>query len=239
MLKKREAIAEIMSFEPRPIEELQEKIGYVFKDPDLLRTALTHSSTAGQENYERLEFLGDRVLGLVIAALLYRKFPEEQEGDMAKRLASLVQGKTLAELSERLSLGDYIFFSSAEAAAGGAKNEHILADVFESLIGALYIDGGYEYCSRLINTHWQDILHTMRRPPQHPKTTVQEWAQGKGLPLPDYEIVLQSGPDHAPVFEVCLKVKGHPPVTVKGRSRAMAEKKAAAEFVKGIPEDER
>jgi ribonuclease-3 len=227
-----------MSFEPKPIEELQNKIGYVFKNHDLLRTALTHSSTVGQENYERLEFLGDRVLGLVIAALLYKKFPNEQEGDMAKRLASLVQGKTLAELSARLSLGDYIFFSSAEAAAGGAKNDHILADVFESLIGALYLDGGYEHCSRLIEMHWQDILHTMHRPPQHPKTTVQEWAQGKGLPLPDYEIVSQSGPDHSPVFEVCLKVKGHPPITVTGRSRADAEKNAAAKFVAGIPENE-
>ncbi len=227
-----------MSFKPKPIEELQDKIGYVFNDLGLLRTALTHSSTVGQGNYERLEFLGDRVLGLVIAALLYKKFPDEQEGDMAKRLASLVQGKTLAELSGRLSLGDYIFFSSAEAAAGGAKNDHILADVFEALIGALYIDGGYEYCSHLIETHWQDVLYTMHRPPQHPKTTVQEWAQAQGLPLPDYEIVSQSGPDHAPVFEICLKVKGHIPITVKGRSRADAEKKAADEFVSGLPEDE-
>ena len=227
-----------MSYNPKPIEELQKKIGYVFKDPDLLRTALTHSSTGGEENYERLEFLGDRVLGLVIASLLYKKFPNEQEGDMAKRLASLVQGQTLAELSERLSLGQYIFFSSAEAAAGGAHNDHILADVFEALIGALYIDGGYDYCSTLIETHWQDVLYTMREPPQHPKTAVQEWAQSNGLPLPEYEIASQSGPDHAPVFEVCLKVKGHPPIMVKGRSRADAEKKAATKFAAGIPDGE-
>ncbi len=228
-----------MSFEPKPIEELQEKIGYVFKNPDLLRTALTHSSTGGQENYERLEFLGDRVLGLVIATLLFKRFPEEREGDLAKRLASLVQGETLAELSASLSLGDYIFFSGAEAAAGGAKNDHILADVFEALIGALYLDGSYEHCARLIEAHWQEVLYTMRCPPRHPKTMVQEWAQGKGLPLPIYEIVSQSGPDHAPEFEVCLSVMGHPPIIVSGRSRADAEKKAASEFVEGIPEDER
>ncbi len=227
-----------MTMQPKPIKELQDKIGYKFKDPDLLRTALTHSSATGKESYERLEFLGDRVLGLVIATLLYKRFPNEQEGDMAKRLSSLVQGKTLAELSEHLSLGDYIVFSSAEAAAGGAKNEHILADVFEALIGALYIDGGYEYCASLIETHWKDVLHTMRRPPRHPKTIVQEWAQGKGLPLPDYKIVSQSGPDHAPVFKVCLKVNGYSPVTVEGRSRAAAEKKAAMEFISGIPKEE-
>lgn len=225
-----------MSAEPKPIEELQDEIGYHFKNESLLRTALTHSSTGEQENYERLEFLGDRVLGLVIATLLFKKFPKEQEGDLAKRLASLVQGKTLAELSERISLGDYIFFSNAEAASGGAKNDHILADVFEALIGALYLDGGYEYCANLIQTHWQDVLYTMRRPPQHPKTEVQEWAQGKGLPLPNYEIIAQSGPDHAPTFDVRLSVKGHPPVIAKGNSRADAEKSAARKFMEGVPE---
>lgn len=228
-----------MSFEPKPIEQLQEKIGYTFNNLDLLRTALTHSSATGQENYERLEFLGDRVLGLVIATLLFNRFPDEPEGDLAKRLALLVQGKTLAQLSARLSLGDHIFFSNAEAASGGAQNDHILADVFEAVIGALYIDGGYEPCARLIETHWQDVVYTMRRPPQHPKTALQEWAQGQGLPLPDYQIVSQSGPDHAPVFEVSLKIKGHPPISATGRSRANAEKKVAAEFMAGIPEEER
>lgn len=227
-----------MNSTPKPLEDLQSAIGYHFKDITLLRTALTHSSLGGQENYERLEFLGDRVLGLVIATLLFEKFPDEKEGDMAKRLASLVQGKTLAELSARLFLGDYIFFSSAEAAAGGAKNDHILADVFESMLGALYIDGGYEYCANLIQEHWKDTLYTMREPPQHPKTSVQEWAQGKGLPLPNYEISSQSGPDHAPVFEVRLRVKGYLEITAQGRSRADAEKEAATIFMNNLPENE-
>ena len=221
-----------------PITELQEKIGYQFKDEDLLRKALTHSSTGEEHNYERLEFLGDRGLGLTIASLLFKKFPEEKEGDLAKRLALLVQGKTLAKLSSRISLGDYIFFSDAEAASGGAENDHILADVFEALIGALYIDGGFEECKRLIETHWQDVVHMMERPPQHPKTAIQEWAQAQGLPLPLYEIVGQSGPDHAPEFEICLTVKGHPSITAKGRSRADAEKKAAAVFMSGVPDEE-
>lgn len=219
----------------RPITDLEEKIGYSFRTPDLLRTALTHSSRGEAENYERLEFLGDRVLGLVIADLLYQSFPEEKEGDLAKRLASLVQGKTLAQLSARISLGSFILFSDAEAAAGGAQNDHILADVFESVIGALYVDGGFAPCQDLIITHWQEILHTMKEPPQHPKTAIQEWAQSQGLPLPAYEIASQSGPDHAPVFEIALNLKGHPPITASGKSRAEAEKNAAAAFLKGLP----
>jgi len=225
-----------MSFDPKSIEDLQKKIGYNFKDPNLLKIAMTHSSTGEQDNYERLEFLGDRVLGLVIASLLFNKFPSENEGDLAKRLASLVQGQTLADLSSRLSLGDYIFFSSAEAASGGAENDHILADVFEALIGALYIDSGYSECSKLIETHWQDVLYTMQSPPQHPKTAIQEWAQGKNLPLPSYDIISQSGPDHAPMFEVQLNIKGHPPISATGRSRAEAEKLVATDFMAGMIE---
>ncbi len=222
----------------RPIEELQEKIEYKFKDLVLLQTALTHSSTGETKNYERLEFLGDRVLGLVIASLLFRRFPDEKEGDMAKRLASLVQGQTIADVSQGISLGDFILFSDAEAASGGAKNDHILADVFEAVIGAIYLDGGFDECKKLIEKHWQDVLHTMRRPPQHPKTAIQEWAQSKGLPLPVYEIVSQSGPDHAPKFEVKLSIKGHDPIFSKGRSRAEAEKQAAADFMAGVPDRE-
>lgn len=218
----------------RPVEDLQKEIGYQFHDPTMLRMALTHSSVATGDNYERLEFLGDRVLGLVIASLLYKKFPDEKEGDLAKRLAALVQGRTLSKLATKVSLGDFIYLSDAEAAAGGAQNEHILADVFEALIGALYLDGGLEPCKRLIETQWEETLFTMKKPPQHPKTAIQEWVQGQGLPLPSYEIVSQSGPDHAPVFEVCLKVKGHQAVVAKGRSRADAEKQAAKVFMSGI-----
>lgn len=214
--------------------ELEKKLGYSFQDKNRLRVALTHASRGEAENYERLEFLGDRVLGLTIAALLFHSFPKEKEGDLAKRLASLVQGKTLAELSARISLGDYILFSDAEAAAGGAANEHILADVFESVIGAMYLDGGFEPCKALIETHWADVLHTMKEPPQHPKTAIQEWAQSHGLPLPVYEISGQSGPDHAPVFEIQLIMKGHPPVTASGKSRAEAEKNAAQSFMDGV-----
>ncbi len=214
--------------------ELQIKIGYSFKDQSLLRTALTHSSTSAEENYERLEFLGDRVLGIVIAATLFNRFPNEQEGDLAKRLSSLVQGETIAKLSLQISLGEFIILSDAEKRAGGNSNEHILADVFEALIGAIYIDGGLSPCMSLIETQWENAFQTMKQPPQHPKTKLQEWAQGQGLPLPIYKIISQSGSDHAPIFEIVLKVKNHPDITANGKSRAEAEKLAATKFVEGL-----
>lgn len=212
------------------LRALQNFIGYEFRDPELLKTALTHSSTGGTSNYERLEFLGDRVLGLAVADILYKKFPDEPEGHLAKRLAALVQGTFLAVIAGEMALGQYILFSDAEAAAGGAENENILADVFESLIGALYLDSDFSVCYALIERLWGDRFDEMKKPPQHPKTRLQEWAQGKNLPLPDYKIVEQSGPDHAPIFKVEVRVQGYNPVTAEGRSRQDAEKLVAAVF---------
>ena len=218
----------------RPTSELEQAISYTFKDKALLEQALTHSSAGGMKNYERLEFLGDRVLGLVVTELLFEKFPDEKEGDLAKRLASLVQGTTLAKLSAQIDLGNYIQFSASEKEAGGAQNEHILADVYEALIGAMYLDGGYMPCKDLIETQWANVLYIMKKPPQHPKTGLQEWLQGQGLPLPAYEIIGQSGPDHAPVFEVELSVKGMDAIRASGRSRAEAETQAARLFMKNV-----
>ena len=216
----------------KPVTELEIRIAHHFQDKDLIRAALTHSSAAAGYNYELLEFLGDRVLGLVIAELLYTRFPKEPEGDLAKRLAALVQGSFLAKISQELELGAYITLSDAEAQAGGAENDNILADIFESLIGALYLDGGFEKCQKLIHKLWADRLDVMKEPPQHPKTQVQEWTQGQGLGLPEYRIVAQSGPDHAPVFDIELRVEGFDPVVAQGKSRQFAEKEAAREFMK-------
>ncbi len=216
------------------MSDLEEQIGYRFKDQALLKTALTHSSTGAKANYERLEFLGDRVLGLVVAETLYQKFPNEPEGHLAKRLAALVQGRFLAEISREMQLGQYIEFSDAEKSAGGDENDNILADVFESLIGALYLDSDYKTCRDLITRLWDDRFDTMKTPPQHPKTAVQEWAQSKNLPLPKYKIVDQSGPDHAPIFDVELCVDGYAPVKAQATSRQEAEKLAAAAFLETL-----
>ncbi len=215
----------------RPAAELQTLIGYTFKDEQLLKLSLTHSSAKKKNNYERLEFLGDRVLGLIMAELIYHRFPEESEGDLGRRLAPLVQGVTIAQISAKINLADFIILSDAEKAAGGKANDNILSDVYEALLGALYLDGGLEPCRRMIALHWRGVLDVMIRPPMHPKTEVQEWAQGRGLPLPLYEIVKQSGPDHAPSFEIELRVEGFTSARAEGRSRQDAEKEAALKFI--------
>lgn len=213
------------------LRDLQKLIDHEFSNLGLLEIALTHSSTGAKRNYERLEFLGDRVLGLAVSETLYQKFPDEPEGHLAKRLAALVQGSFLAEISREMGLGKFIIFSEAESAAGGAENDNILADVFESMIGALYLDSDYETCRDLIHKLWGDRFDTMKKPPQHPKTRLQEWAQSKNLPLPRYEIAGQSGPDHAPIFDIRLTIKDYDPITVQGPSRQEAEKLAAKTFL--------
>jgi len=213
------------------IAALQNIIGHDFADPSLLADALTHSSTGGDHNYERLEFLGDRVLGLVVAEILYAKFPAEAEGDLARRLSALVQGTLLAQLGLELGLGAHLLFSDSERQAGGAQNENILADAMESIIGALYLDAGLPACQEFITRAWGDRFETMLTPPQHPKTGLQEWAQAQNLPLPEYKITGQSGPDHAPLFDLTLSVQGYAPISVQGKSRQTAEKEAAMAFL--------
>lgn len=216
---------------------LETRIGHTFSDKSVIEMALTHSSVGNKANYERLEFLGDRVLGLVIAKLLYNRFPNEPEGDLAKRLAALVQGEFLAEIAKEIELGALIDFSEAEAQSGGSDNDNILADVFESLIGALYLDSGFEKCEELITSLWGERLDVMIKPPQHPKTQVQEWAQSQGHPLPEYTISNQSGPDHAPVFEITLSVQGYDTIKAEGKSRQAAEKSAAQMFWDSLKKD--
>lgn len=213
------------------LEKLEVSLGHTFKSKNLLRDALTHSSSSGETNYERLEFLGDRVLGLVMAQILYQKFTGETEGDLAKRLAALVQGSLLAEIAGQVNLGNYIILSDAERGSGGSQKENILADALEAVIGALFLDAGLEACMAFIKDRWDDHFDKMKLPPQHPKTSLQEWAQGAGLPLPLYEIIGQHGPDHAPVFEIKLFVKGYEEIVAEGRTRQEAEKKAALLFL--------
>ena len=203
------------------------RFGHRFGNAENLNLALTHSSTGAGRNYERLEFLGDRVLGLVMAELLYDVFPDEVEGDLAKRHAALVSGETLALIAEQIQLGEVLKLSHGERAGGGAKNENILADVMEALIGAIYLDAGLPPCKPVIASLWENVLHTMKEPPRDPKTGLQEWAQGRGLPLPKYDMIGRSGPDHAPVFTIAVTVEGFEPLSAEGPSRRAAEKSAA------------
>lgn len=213
--------------------------GYAFKNPALLEDALTHTSleqpgSTPPVGYERLEFLGDRVLGLVIAALLVERYPDEAEGALARRHAALVQRPALADVARRLNLGDHIRLSEGEASAGGAEKDTILADTLEALIGALYLDGGIAPVETFIHLHWEPLLDSHAEPPKDPKTALQEWAQARGKSLPAYKVVKRSGPDHAPDFTVRVTVEGAGAAEATASSKREAEKLAAEELFKVV-----
>jgi ribonuclease III len=210
-----------------PRSDLEQRLNYKFTSKALLDNALTHASVQGQEQNERLEFLGDRVLGLVIAALLYKTFPDEAEGDLAKRHTGLVQQRALAEIAAGLDLSAHIILSGGERNAGGAQKDAILADAVEALIGAAFLDGGYAAAEKMVTTLWSPHLHRQTAPPEDPKTKLQEWAQQQGLPLPVYELAAQAGPDHAPIFTVVVSVEGQGKAQAEAASKRAAEKLAA------------
>ena len=206
---------------------LENRLGYHFANPAWLQHALTHSSKSGKASNERLEFLGDRVLNLVMAEALFKRFPEENEGSLAKRHSALVQGRMLAVIAGAIRLGEDIIMSDAERMAGGAENENILSDAMEAVLGAVFLDGGLDPVRDLILRLWGGNIDTLTDAHQDPKTELQEWVQARGLPLPDYEIVGRSGPDHAPSFDIEVRVQGFSPVLASGPSRRQAEKTAA------------
>jgi ribonuclease-3 len=212
---------------------LEERIGYRFKDTALFDSALSHiSALKGARNragsYQRLEFLGDHVLGLVISDMLFRAFPKADEGELSRRLADLVRKETCAEIARAIDLGAAIRLGSSEANAGGRERPAILADVCEALIGAVYLDGGYVAAEAMVGRLWDDRMKTKAQPLRDPKTVLQEWAQGRGLPTPVYREVNRSGPDHDPVFRVTVQLPVIAPAEGTGRSKRAAEQAAAA-----------
>ena len=216
--------------------ELTGKLGHDFKTPQLLADALTHPSVAGGRKkggtaYERLEFLGDRVLGLIIAAWLYDIFPDAAEGDLAKRHAALVNREALRAVASEVGLGAHIRLARGEEAESARKNRATLPDAMEAVIGALYLDGGLKAAEQFIRRYWQKDI-AVDQAPADPKTALQEWAQGLGLPLPSYKIVARSGPEHAPLFTIEVSVKGFDPTRAEGPSRRAAEKTAAEALLK-------
>jgi len=211
--------------------ELQKKIGHVFKDEGLLLAALTHPSKAKAgkaSSYERLEFLGDRVLALIIAEWLFEVFPSENEGQMAKRHAGLVNRDTLAAIADTLGLAEALQLVSASDLERGRVN--ILSDALEALMGAVYADGGVPalpLMREFIRAYWQPFLNESAAAPQDAKSALQEWAQGRGLPLPAYTVTGQSGAAHLPTYTVKVEVEGKGSAEATGASKREAEKKAA------------
>ena len=199
-----------------------------FRESDLVKQALTHPSCAKTVddvpyNNQRLEFLGDSVLGMVIAEMLFDMYPTEQEGELARRFAALVCGERLVEVAKKIDLGSALILSSSEEENDGRNNPSNLEDACEALIGAIYLDCGMDAAKQFIYQHWYDLAESVSEPPKDPKTTLQEWAQAQSLPLPQYKLLDEEGPAHAPQFTIQVSVKG------KGEASATASSKKAAE----------
>ena len=222
-----------------PADKPESFLGHRFQRPELLHQALTHASTARDRqgrnrSNERLEFLGDRVLGLVVADFLLERFPDEDEGELARRHAGLVRRETLARVAEDIGIAPHIVMSRGEEDAGGRANPGLLADTLEAAIAALYLDGGLAVAGGFIQTHWQGLVEEDVEPPKDGKTTLQEWAQGRGLDLPSYREVDRSGPAHAPTFMVEVGVEGHGTAVAPGASKRAAEQAAADALLERI-----
>lgn len=220
-----------------PPDALMAALGHPFKNPDLLREALTHPSTGAGQSYERLEFLGDRVLGLAVADLLMARFADESEGDLARRLAALVTREPLVRVARELGLSRHLILAKSEEDTGGRENPAILGDCCEAVIGALYLDGGFAAARDFIARFWDSLIAADVTPPQDAKTALQEWAQAMKKPLPQYRTVATEGPPHEPVFSVEVAVEGLPPVTAKGPSKRAAERSAAEAFLRRLGSD--
>jgi ribonuclease-3 len=212
------------------LDALEARLGHRFADRALLEVALTHPSAArrGQSHYQRLEFLGDRVLGLAVADRLFRWFPEATEGEMSRHLAELVRKETCADVAVKLGLGEYARIAGAHLLPAGGQTTNILGDLCEALIAALYLDGGMEVAGRFVEENWKERIHGRKGARRDPKTELQEWAQGRGKPAPQYRIVEQWGPAHETMFRVVVAVEGIADGSGEGKSRREAEKAAAA-----------
>jgi ribonuclease-3 len=212
------------------------RIGHKFADPALLMTAMTHVSALKPtrkrgESYQRLEFLGDHVLGLIVSDMLYRSFPNADEGEMSKRLADLVRKESCADVAKSLGLAEDIKLGAVGAGAGARLRKSVLGDICEAVIGAVFLDGGYAAAKEFVERNWTERMRKPRQPLRDPKTVLQEWAQGKGLPTPVYREVERTGPHHDPQFRVAVDLPGLAPAEGVGGSKRAAEKLAASVMI--------
>ena len=206
---------------------VREKLGHNPKNMQLFELALTHSSVGGT-SYERLEFLGDRVLGLIIAHALYERYPNEPEGNLSKRYNGLVDRETCAENGREIGVPALVRLGKQAREDGASQSDNVVGDVVEALIGALYLDGGLEVARRFILDLWEADLAVQRRAPQHPKSALQELAAAKGVKAPVYELVSRTGAHHAPRFTIRVSVASLGHATAEGTSKQEAETAAAA-----------
>lgn len=212
--------------------ELEERIGHRFADEALLREALTHTSVArpadgSAHNYQRLEFLGDRVLGLIAADILFHRFPDSKEGELSRRLSELVRKETCAQVAENWGVGPHIIFGLGVPRTVNRANRSILADICESVIGAVYRDGGFGAARRVVETGFAEAFEGAARTQRDPKTALQEWIQARGGQPPVYRLVERTGPEHAPIFLIEVIGEGLEPMRGTGANKRAAEQNAA------------
>jgi ribonuclease III len=222
-------------FRARKYKVLEKALGYKFRDEAVLARSLTHSSYKGTAkasgDNERMEFIGDRVLGLAISELLHEMFPNATEGELARRFNKLVRGETCAIVGRAVGLGPFLILSESEAQHGGRDKDTILADAIEAVLGAIFLDSSFEKARIVVRKLW--LPHTEQQGKSatstaDPKSALQEWAQGRGLPLPQYHELERTGPDHAPVFKTEVRIRGRDPATGRGASKRAAEQAAAS-----------
>ncbi len=219
--------------EREDLSSLEACIGHSFVDTALLKQALTHVSAASNrgDSYERLEFLGDRVLGLSVAHMLVEAFAQESEGLLSRRLAALVRKETCAEVAQDWGVGPFIRLGDGEAQTGGRNKNAILGDICEAIIGAVFLDGGPAAAEAVVRAAFEPRMTAPGRTLQDAKTTLQEWAQGRKLAAPHYRLAGRRGPDHAPFFEMLVHVDGYAAAQGAGASKRAAEQAAAEAFL--------
>jgi len=215
-------------------EKLQQRIAYRFRNEELLKLALTHPSVANAKSNQRLEFLGDAILGAVVAKIVYELYPEEKEGELARRHAALVCGKTLTQVARDMELGELLHIGTSETQSQGRQNASNLEDALEALIGAIYLDGGITAVDNFITPRWTELSRKTETPPKDAKTSLQEWAQARGLPVPVYNLVDSSGPAHAPEFVIEVTIPGQGSKQGKALSKRVAEQAAAGALLEAL-----
>lgn len=211
------------------LRKLEDILGYHFKNQQLLKQALTHSSVTSHigSNYERLEFLGDRILGVGIASTLYQEFPQEPEGSLSPRHMRLVCKETVSEVAKYLQLDKYMYVATEDI----RENENVLCDVCEAVIGAIFIDSNIDKALAFIDKHWKNLIHQDITPPKDSKTRLQELAHALGYRTPTYEVISRTGSEHEPIFTIEVKIDNLAPQSGSGHNKKLAEQAAATKMI--------
>lgn len=221
------------------LRAFSDRLGHEFTAPELLVRALTHASlsSAGRPDNQRLEFLGDRVLGLVIAEALWRADEKASEGQLAPRFNALVRKETCAAIAREIGLGDVLKLGRSEMKSGGRRKEALLGDAMEAVLAAVYADAGFEKAKEVILTLWQNRISTVDQDSRDPKTSLQEWAQARGHPPPEYLELRRDGPDHAPIFTIEARLKTGESSSAQAASKRAAEQMAAQNLLDSLVSD--